>query len=128
MASRDPEVVESADSKPAVITVVEAIPPAAPQEVEVVVAPAAANQPGSVSLSWAIGAEAGVAGYAVYRSEQDGARGVRLNDELLGAPTYRDTSAAAGRRYSYSVTAVAGSGLESAPSPAVEAQIPAAQP
>jgi hypothetical protein len=126
--AQDTDVVESTDSKPVVITVTEPIPPAAPQEVQAVVGPAAANEMPSVSLSWAIGSETGVAGYAVYRSEQEGVRGIRLNEELLGAPTYRDTSVSAGRRYFYSVTAVDGSGLESAPSQTVEAQIPPAQP
>jgi hypothetical protein len=121
-------VVESADSNPAIVTVAEAQPPKVPEDVQALAVAATATEPPYVSLSWTIGAEAGVAGYAVYRSAQEGVRGVRLNDELLGAPTYQDASAAAGQRYFYSVTAVAGSGLESAPSPAVEAQIPTGQP
>ena len=68
------DTVESADSKPAVITVAEPVPPAAPQDVEAVVVPAARTAAAYVSLSWAISAEAGVAGYAVYRSEQPEAR------------------------------------------------------
>jgi hypothetical protein len=122
------EAVESADSKAAVITVVEVVPPAAPQDLAVVVVPAAADEPAYVSLSWAIDSDPGIAGYAIYRSEQEGVRGVRLNAELSGTPTYRDTTVAAGRRYFYSVTAVDGGGRESAPSPAVAALIPGTQP
>jgi hypothetical protein len=118
------DAVESADSNAAVITVAEAIPPAAPQDVEALVVPAAETEPAYVSLAWAISADAGVAGYAVYRSEQEGARGVRLNEQLAGSPTYRDASVAAGRRYFYSVTAMNAAGEESAPSAEVEAQIP----
>jgi fibronectin type 3 domain-containing protein len=118
------DTVESADSPPAAIVVAEAVPPAPPQDLEAVVAPAAPPQPAAVSLVWAIASDAGVAGYAVYRSEQDGVRGARLNEQLLGSPTYRDGSVAAGRRYFYSVTAVDAAGNESAPSTAVEAQIP----
>ncbi len=118
------DTVESADSAPAAITVTEPVPPAAPQDLEAVVVPAAGTAPAYVSLSWAISSEAGAAGYAVYRSEQEGARGIRLNQEPLSSPTYRDTSVAAGRRYFYTVTAVDSAGQESAPSTAVEVQIP----
>jgi hypothetical protein len=119
-----PYTVVSADSKPVLITVSEKTPPAAPQGVEAVVVPAAQQAGAYMSLSWAISPEADVAGYAVYRSEQADARGTRLNESLLGSPTYRDLSAAPGRRYFYSVTAVDGAGQESAPSATVEAQIP----
>jgi hypothetical protein len=120
--------VESADSRPAVITMVEAVAPAAPQNLEAVVTPAAAPEPASVSLVWAIASETDVAGYVVYRSDQEGVRGMRLNEQLLGSPTYRDTSVAAGRSYFYSVTAVDRSEQESAPSTTVEVQIPGLQP
>lgn len=123
VAQFDDQAVESTDSPAAVITVAEAVPPAAPQDLEAVVLPAAESEPASVSLAWAI-TSGDVAGYAVYRSEQEGVRGVRLNGQLLGSPTYRDGSVAAGRRYFYSVTAVDTAGQESAPSAAVEAQIP----
>jgi hypothetical protein len=117
------DTVESADSKPAVITPAEVQPPAAPQGVEAVVVPAS-QQAAYVSLSWAISSEAGVAGYVVYRSEQADARGTRLNENLLGSPTYRDLSVTPGSRYFYTVTAVDGAGQESTPSAAVEVQVP----
>ena len=120
--------VESGDSKPAVITPAEVVPPAAPQGLQAVVVPSSPQAAAYVSLSWAIGAEAGVAGYAVYRSEQPEAPAVRLNASLLGTPTYRDATVAPGRRYFYRVAAVDGAGQESAPSAAAEAQIPEAQP
>jgi hypothetical protein len=122
------DVVESGDSRPAVITPAEVSLPAVPQGLEAVVVPASAQEAAYVSLSWAISAEAGVAGYAVYRSDQPETPAVRLNASLLGAPTYRDSSVAPGRRYFYRVAAVDGAGQESAPSTAVEAQIPEAQP
>ena len=86
--------------------------------------PASQQVPAHVSLSWAISPETGVAGYVVYRSEQVAARGIKMNENLLGSPTYRDLSVAPGGRYFYSVTAVDGAGQESPPSAAVEAQIP----
>jgi len=120
--------VESGDSRPAVITPAEVSPPAAPQGLEAVVVPASAQEAAYVSLSWAIGAEAGVAGYAVYRSEQPEGPAAKLNASPLGAPTYRDSSVAPGGRYFYRVAAVDGAGQESALSAAVEAEIPQAQP
>jgi hypothetical protein len=120
--------VESADSNPAVITPVEGAAPAAPDGVEAVVVPATEQAVAYVSLSWSISGEAGVMGYNVYRGEQAEARGAKLNDVLLGAPTYRDSSVAAGGRYFYRITAVDGVGRESELSAAAEAQIPPQQP
>jgi hypothetical protein len=128
VAGAGPDAVESVDSPPVVVTVLEPVPPPAPQDVEAVVVPATATEPAYVSLSWAISAEAEVAGYVVYRSEQEGVRGGRLNQELAGSPTYRDASAAVGRRYFYTVTAKDAGGLESAPSAPAEAQILPTQP
>ena len=93
---------------------------------------AAAIQPGATSgsvaveLSWSINVEPDLAGYRVYRSQQDGERGVLLTAELLPSPAYRDNSAQSGQRYWYTVTAVDRSGNESAPSLAVAVDV--AQP
>jgi hypothetical protein len=122
------DTVESNDSNRAVVTPVEVSPPAAPQGVDAVVVPATSQTPAYVSLSWAISEEADVAGYAVYRSEQAETPGARLNENLLGAPTFRDVSIGPGRRYFYRVAAVNGAGQESALSAAVEVQIPEQQP
>jgi len=64
-----------------------------------------------------------VAGYRVYRSEQDGARGELLQKELLPTPAVRDSSVQAGRRYWYTVTAVDRAGNESSGSTPAVAQI-----
>ena len=127
VARFDADTVESADSNAAVITVAVAAPPAAPDDVDVVIVPAGAES-AYVTLSWAIAPAADVTGYAVYRSEQPGMQGARLNEQTVGSPTYRDDAVFPGRRYFYSVTAVDASGRESAPSEALEAQIPATQP
>jgi hypothetical protein len=118
------ESVESADSKPAIVTMVEVQPPKAPEDVQAVAFAATAPEPAYVSLSWAFGSEPGITGYAVFRSEQAGARGARLNAELLGAPAYRDMSVVGGRTYFYTVVAVDSNGQESAPSQEVEARVP----
>jgi bacillopeptidase F len=68
-----------------------------------------------IELSWSISLETDLAGYRVYRSEQEGARGQLLNPDLLPTPAFRDTSVQPGHRYWYAVTAVDFAGNESAP-------------
>src|SRR5262249_26092111 len=122
------DTVESADVKAVVITVAVSSPPIAPQDVSAVVVPAASGAPSYVSLSWAITNDANVAGYAIYRSEVESTQGTRVNEGTSRAPTYRDQTVAAGRRYLYRVTAIGPEGQESDASTPVEVQIPAAQP
>jgi fibronectin type 3 domain-containing protein len=78
-----------------------------------------------LDLSWAINPATNVVGYNVYRSEQEGAPGMRLNPELLLTPAFRDMNAVLGRPYFYTVTAVDRSGNESAASAAASGGIPA---
>ncbi|MBS1840286.1 MAG: hypothetical protein JSS69_14890 [Acidobacteria bacterium] len=107
--------VESDDSAPAVVTPRDTFPPAAPQNVV-----AAVTSPPSgtvaVEISWSVSLESDLAGYRVYRSDSQDARGQILTTELLLAPAYRDISVQAGHRYWYTITAVDRAGNESAPS------------
>ena len=109
----DGNALESSDSAPAIVTPRDTFPPAPPQSVVAAVLPGAT--PGSVlvDLSWSINLETDLAGYRVYRSEQQDTRGALITPELLLAPAYRDTSVEPGRRYWYSVTAVDRAGNES---------------
>jgi hypothetical protein len=111
--------LESADSNSTIVTPRDTFPPAAP--VNLVVAAQSGASPGSVlaDLSWSINLETDLAGYRVYRSEQQGTRGALLTPDLLLAPAYRDTSVEPGHRYWYSVTAVDHAGNESDASAAV---------
>jgi len=120
------ETVESADSAPAVLNAKDIFPPATPLGLEAVVVPAGNAMPASVDLTWAINTEADLAGYNVYRSEGADTPRLKLNGEPLSAPTFHDMSVLSGTSYFYRVGAVDRSGNESAPSPAVEAQIPGA--
>ncbi|MFI5095540.1 MAG: fibronectin type III domain-containing protein [Candidatus Acidiferrales bacterium] len=115
----DDSALESSDSAPAIVTPRDTFPPAAPQNV--VAAVLSGATPGSVlaDLSWSINLETDLAGYRVYRSEQQGTRGALITPDLLLAPAYRDTSVEPGHRYWYSVTAVDRAGNESEPSAAV---------
>lgn len=117
------ESLESKDSNSVIVTPRDTFPPAVPQGLVVVMIPAQGGVPANLDLSWAISPETDIAGYNVFRSEQEAARGERLNVELLRTPSYRDMSVMPGRRYSYSVTAVDRSGNESPASAAVSAGI-----
>lgn len=118
------EIVESADSAPAVLTAKDIFPPAAPQGLEAVSMAMTEGTPPAIELTWAISTETDLAGYNVYRSEQSETPGQKLNSELLLAPTFRDMPVVPGKSYFYRVGAVDQSGNESALSPAVEAHVP----
>jgi len=105
--------IESSDSNRVWIAAKDTRPPAPPQGLVVVFVPALGQSLAHLELSWAINSETDIAGYNVYRSEQEGASGTRLNSELLLTPAFRDINAVPGRRYLYTVTAVDRSGNES---------------
>jgi hypothetical protein len=126
LIAADGGTVESADSVPAVITPRDIFPPADPQGlVAAVIVGSPTNGP-EVDLSWSINVETDLAGYRVYRSEQQDTPGQLVTPDLLLSPAYRDTSVQFGHHYWYSVTAVDRSGNESAPSASVAAEV--AQP
>jgi len=106
--------LESSDSQPVTVTPRDTFPPAAPQGIVAALLPGAAPGTVLVELSWSINLETDLAGYRVYRSEQDGTRGQLLSPDLLPTPAVRDTSVQPGHRYWYNVTAVDRAGNESA--------------
>jgi hypothetical protein len=114
--------IESDDSVPAIVNPRDTFPPAAPQNLVVAEIPGE-NGAMSEDLSWSINLENDLAGYRVYRSEQQGERGHSLQVELLLSPAYRDVSVQPGRRYWYVVTAVDRAGNESGPSDPVLADL-----
>jgi hypothetical protein len=118
--------LESSDSPLAIVTPQDIFPPAAPQGIVATIQPGPAPGSVAVELSWSINVESDLAGYRVYRSQQEGTRGALLTPELLPSPAYRDNSVLSGQRYWYTVTAVDRSGNESAPSLAVAVDV--AQP
>jgi hypothetical protein len=116
--------LESADSKLIGVTPRDTFPPAAPRGLIVVFVPAKSENPAYLDISWAINPETDIAGYNVYRTEQDGVPGTRLNSELLLAPAFRDMSAKPGRQYVYTATAVDRAGNESHASAPASGSIP----
>jgi hypothetical protein len=119
----DGNEIESDNSEPVAVTPLDIFPPAAPQGLVAAVLPGATPSVFVVDLSWSINLETDLAGYRVYRSEQEGARGQLITPDLLPVPAVRDSSVALGHRYWYTVTAVDRAGNESAPSSPVAVDI-----
>jgi hypothetical protein len=107
--------LESSDSQPVKVAPHDTFPPAPPQGLVAALLPGLAPGTVLVDLSWSINLETDLAGYRVYRSEQEGIRGQLVTPELLPTPAVRDRSVQPGRRYWYTVTAVDRAGNESEP-------------
>jgi hypothetical protein len=118
------DLVESADSAPAIVTPRDTFPPAAPRGLEVAMILATPQAPAYVELSWAISSEADLAGYYVYRSDAEDTPGERINSDILPSSAFRDISIAPGKRYFYRVSAVDRAGNESPKSSAVQTEVP----
>ncbi|MGB9434369.1 MAG: hypothetical protein WBQ89_19155 [Candidatus Acidiferrum sp.] len=117
-------LLESGDSRPAILTPKDTFPPIAPQDVVAAVLPGTSTGSFVVDLSWTINLETDMAGYRVYRSESENARGPLLTPDLLPTPSFRDTTVLSGHRYWYTVTAVDRAGNESVPSAVSLAEVP----
>jgi len=116
--------VESADSNLVLANPRAIFPPEPPQNLTAVLVLAQGENPAYLDLSWAISSETDIAGYNVYRSEEDGVPGRRLNSELLLTPAFRDMSAVPGHQYVYTATAVDRAGNESPASAPASGSIP----
>jgi hypothetical protein len=120
--------VESLDSLPVEVTPLDTFPPAAPQGLVVVLVPAQGAAPAYLDLSWSISAENDIAGYNIYRSEQEGTIGQKQNPDLLRTPAFRDMNTVPGHRYFYTVTAVDRVGNESPASAAASGEVSVESP
>lgn len=120
--------VESLDSPVIEVTPLDTFPPAAPQDLVVVLVPGQGNAPAYLDLSWSISAENDISGYNIYRAEQEGASGQKQNPDLLRTPAFRDMNIVPGHRYFYTVTAVDRVGNESPASAAASGEVPVAAP
>ena len=121
----DGQELESADSNRVTLLARDVFPPAAPQDLVVVYVPAQAGEAARLELSWNISPETDLTGYNVYRSEEPGVQGTRLNSEPVPAPAFQDTTAVPSRTYYYTVTAIDRSGNESPASAVVSGSVPA---
>ena len=115
--------LESDPSEPLLIAPADTFAPGAPQNVIAAVTSRTSDAAPEVDLSWSINSEPDVAGYRVYRSEQEEEKGELVTSDLLPSPAYRDTSVRPPSRYWYRVTAVDRAGNESVPSTPVLADV-----
>lgn len=117
-------LLESGDSRPAILTAKDTFPPSAPQDVVAAALPGPSSGTFVVDLSWTINLETDMAGYRVYRSESENVRGQLVTPDLLPTPSFRDSTVVSGHRYWYTVTAVDRAGNESAPSGFTLVEVP----
>src|SRR5438874_3586226 len=121
-ASGQPQaVVEGEDSAPVEVFTHDVFPPTEPRGVQAVFS--GMMQQKFVDVTWAPNTENDLAGYNVYRHEQNEAA-ARINGELVKTPAFRDSNVAAGHTYFYSVTAVDLRGNESARSQETSETVP----
>jgi hypothetical protein len=113
--------VEGDDSPTLRVVAHDVFPPAVPTGLQAVAS--GEGQKPFVDLIWAPVTNADLAGYNVYRRDAKGAS-AKLNSELVKSPAYRDSAAAAGTTYVYSVSAVDLRGNESAKSEEASEQVP----
>jgi hypothetical protein len=102
--------VEGDDSTIATTFTRDIYPPAEPTGLQAVFS--SVGQKPFVDLTWAPNMETDLAGYNIYR-RVEGGDAVKLNKQLVVVPSFRDESAAPGKTYLYSVSAVDLRGNES---------------
>ncbi len=102
--------VEGEDAPSVTVVAHDVFPPATPTGLQAVFS--GPGQKPFIDLIWAPDTESDLAGYNIYRHEQDG-QPVKLNSEPVKAPAFRDTEILPGHQYSYSVSAVDVRGNES---------------
>lgn len=113
--------VEGDDTPEVTVVARDIFPPAVPTGVQAVYS--GEGQKPFIDLIWAPTTDAGLAGYNVYRREDDGPL-VKLNGEPVKTPAYRDEAVASGRSYFYSISAIDARGNESARSEETSESVP----
>ena len=102
--------IEGDDTPVIQIVTHDVFPPAVPSGLQAV--GSGVGQAPFIDLIWTPDTDADLAGYNVYRHEE-GAAAVKINQELVSTPAYKDSGVASGRKYLYSVSAVDLRGNES---------------
>ncbi|MGH9848026.1 MAG: hypothetical protein ACREEM_55790, partial [Blastocatellia bacterium] len=108
--------IESNPSESLTYSPKDAFPPSAPTSLTI------ASINSMVSLFWPLNAEPDVAGYNIYRAEEENAlpdKWIKLNPQLHKTASFRDDRVQVGKLYFYQITAVDGYGNESARSATV---------
>jgi fibronectin type 3 domain-containing protein len=97
------EPVESIESETVSLTPKDTFPPSAPSAITIAAAP------GTISIFFATNPEKDIAGYKIYRSEDENAPKAQwklLNTQLLQTNVFQDTNVQSGRKYFYYLVAV----------------------
>ena len=116
--------VEGDDSQPVTTFTRDIYPPAEPTGLQAVFS--SVGQKAFVDLTWAPNLEGDVAGYNVFRS-LNGEEPIKLNQQPVPIPSFRDDKVVPGKTYHYSVSAVDLRGNESPRSAETTETVPAKQ-
>ena len=103
--------VEGEDTPAITVVAHDIFPPATPEGLQAVFS--GPGQKPFIDLIWAPNTEPDLAGYNVYRREQDG-HPSKLNSDAVKSPAFRDTEVVPGHEYFYSISAIDVRGNESA--------------
>lgn len=110
------QAIESNDSDVVTVTPKDTFAPVAPDSIKI------ASVNGIVSMFWPSNPEPDLAGYLIYRSEDESAQPAKwqkLTPRVHAPTTFRDDKVVVGKKYFYQITAVDTSGNESARSATV---------
>ena len=113
--------VEGDDTPSVAIFAHDIFPPAVPTGLQAVFS--GVGQAPFVDLVWSPDTEADLAGYNVFRHEENEPP-VKLNSEPVKAPAFRDSTVQSGKRYFYSVSALDERNNESVKSEETSEQVP----
>jgi hypothetical protein len=113
--------VEGDDTSPVRVVAHDIFPPSVPAGLQAVFS--GEGQKPFIDIIWAPVTNADLAGYNIFRREGDGSA-VKVNAELVKSPAYRDSGVAAGKTYTYSVSAVDVRGNESGKSEETSESVP----
>lgn len=113
-------------SAPVRVEAVDVFPPAVPTGLAAVAtaADSGAGTEASIDLSWQPGTEADLAGYEVYRREEESPWQRISGEQPLVAPAFHDTHVLPGHTYIYAVSAVDHGGHESGRSADAQETVP----
>ena len=113
--------IEGDDSPPTKVFTNDIFPPAVPTGLQAVFS--GPGQPVFIDLVWAPDTDADLAGYNIFRREDNGPA-QKINSELVKSPAYRDTNLSPGTTYFYVVSAIDLRGNESARSEEASETVP----
>jgi fibronectin type 3 domain-containing protein len=113
--------VEGDDSPPVPVFAKDTFPPAVPTGLQAVFS--GVGQQPFIDMTWAPNTDPDLAGYNVYRREEN-EQPVKINGDLVKTPAIRDSNVQSGRKYFYSVSAVDLRGNESTRSEETSESVP----